>query len=206
MKKTILVIILVAVMLLAAVSTVNAASVTQSTTQVKEGETVTITVKPTKANNSIQFDIKFDNDKFEYIQAQAGSLTIGEDKAGANQNGTATVMAYGASDKSAEGITVTFKAKKAADASSIVITNFISGSERVENVGTVNFEIRADQEPEQPGNTEKPEDTQKPEETEKPTQTQKPSKLPQTGTPTYIVAVAVIVIAAGVIFAIRKNK
>lgn len=216
MKKTILVTILVAVMLLAAISSVYAAEVKVSDTTVKKGEEVTVTVKANEARTGIQFTVSYDKSEFEYVDgsASAGSLNIEEDV-----EGTGVVMAYSMGSATTDTVTLKFKALKDVDAAKISVSNFVSGDEQVANVGTVTVKVETpaeepgDNNTEEPGdnNTEEPGDnnTEKPgNNNNNPTDINgKPiNKHPQTGTPLYIGAIAVIVMALGTMFVVKKSK
>ena len=205
MKKTILVTILVAVMLLAAIGSVNAASVTANKTTIKAGETVQITVKPSEARDGVQFDVSYNADELQYVGTEkpAGMEVMDE-----VANGTGRVMVYSMNGTTTEAVVMTFKALKDVESTEVKVTGFVSGAEVVEEAGKVTLKVEKvedQKDPEDPTNPEKPGNTEKP---SKPTDINgKPiTEHPQTGTPIYVVAVVTIIIAAGAILAVRKNK
>ena len=202
MKKTILVTILVAVMLLAAIGSVNAASVTANKTTIKAGETVQITVKPSEARDGVQFDVSYNADELQYVGTEkpAGMEVMDE-----VANGTGRVMVYSMNGTTTEAVVMTFKALKDVESTEVKVTGFVSGAEEVEEAGKVTLKVEKVEDQKDPTNPEKPGNTEKP---SKPTDINgKPiTEHPQTGTPIYVVAVVTIIIAAGAILAVRKNK
>lgn len=205
MKKTILVTILVAVMLLAAIGSVNAASVTANKTTIKAGETVQITVKPSEARDGVQFDVSYNADELQYVGTEKPTGMEVMDEV---SNGTGRVMVYSMNGTTTEAVVMTFKALKDVESTEVKVTGFVSGAEEVEEAGKVTLKVEKvedQKDPEDPTNPEKPGNTEKP---SKPTDINgKPiTEHPQTGTPIYVVAIATIIIAAGAILAVRKNK
>ena len=204
MKKSILVAILVAVMLLAAVGSVNAATVTANKTTIKAGEQVKITVAPSEARDGVQFDVEYKADELKYIGTDKPTgMEVMDEVTG----GTGRVMVYSMNGTTTNAVVMTFEALKDVEATDVKVTGFVSGAEEVAEVGkvTLTVEKKAD-------DTKDP--VQKPDDTKKPTNPEKPTDIngkpitthPQTGTPIYIVAVAVIVIAAGAVLAMRRSK
>lgn len=205
MKKSILVAILVAVMLLVAVGSVNAATVTANKTTIKAGEEVKITVTPSEARDGVQFDIEYDATALSYEgTAKPTGMEVMDQVTG----GTGRVMVYSMDGKTTNAVVMTFKALKDVEATEVKVTGFVSGAEEVAEAGKVTLKVEKvedQKDPENPTNPDKPTNPEKP---SKPTDINgKPIvEHPQTGAPIYAVAVAVIVIAAGAVLAIRRNK
>ena len=128
MKKTILVTILVAVMLLAAIGSVNAASVTADKTTIKAGETVKIAVKPSEARDGVQFDVSYNADELQYVGTEkpAGMEVMDE-----VANGTGRVMVYSMNGTTTDTVVMTFKALKDVETTEFKVTGFVSGTEEV---------------------------------------------------------------------------
>lgn len=221
MKKSILVAILVAIMLIATVGSVNAASVEPSKDTIKAGETVKVTVKAEKAGVNLQFDVEFDATelKFTGVTSATGMTAI---PASGVKDGNGTIMVYDADPSTKETTdyaTLTFEALKDVEAAEVKVTNFVSedaegNAEEVATVGTATIKVEKVEgskdpvkDPEKDPSGSKDPD-KKPDDTKNPTDINgKPIKVqPQMGTPIYMVAIAVIVIAAGAVLAIRKNK
>ncbi len=105
MKKTIVVVAILAMVLITMMGSVNAASVTANK-EVEKGKTVTVTVNM-EATSAVQFDMSYDNTKFEFVGASAGAL--GSDVGVAN-GGVVKVAAFALDGKSTtKSVTVTFK-------------------------------------------------------------------------------------------------
>lgn len=201
MKKTILVTILVAVMLLAAIGSVNAASVTANKTTIKAGETVQITVKPSEARDGVQFDVSYNAEELQYVGTEKPTgMEVMDEVA----NGTGRVMVYSMNGTTTEAVMMTFKALKDVESTEVKVTGFVSGAEEVEEAGKVTLKVEKVEDQKDP--VKDPDDTKDP--VKKPTDINgKPiTQHPQTGAPIYIVAIATIIIAAGAVLAVRKNK
>lgn len=207
MKKTILVTILVVAMLLATIGSVNAASVTPENVTVKTGETVTVTVKPEKTGEGIQFNVEFDATalKFEGATSSKG-VTVKPGNGVANGNGVILAADLAGEGNVPESVVMTFTALKDIEATEVKVTDFVSGDEEVAEAGKVTVKVEKVDDTKDPD--KKPDDTKKPDNTTKPTDINgKPiEEQPQMGAPIYMVAIAVIVIAAGAVLAVRKNK
>lgn len=220
MKKTLLVTILVAVMLLAAIGSVNAVSVTPENKTVKAGETLTVVVDAEKLAEGISFDVDFNTEylRLEGATAEGMSVIVADSVA---TTGKGTIAVFDAAGKAkAEEVTLTFTAlKDTTEASAITITNMDVDGEVTAAVGSTEVTVNKveEQDPNEgkdPVDPEKPDEGKDPVNPEKPNNGNKPTDVhgneitqsPQMGTPLYIVAIAVIVIAAGAIFVVRKNK
>ena len=233
MKKTILGVAILAMVLIVMIGSVNAASVTANNKEVKKGEMVTVSVNTGKPVMAIEFELKYDAEKFEYVGASAGSL--GTPSVTVN-NGVATVAIAASDGKSTtSSVTLNFKAKETTEGKSFTVSNLITDvtSETITNATTtVKIVEDTTEKPEEPTTPSNPDTTEKPEEPTTPSNPDTPSteekqetttinsqkanekvgtngevikKLPQTGTPVFIGAVALIAIA-GVVLVVRKTK
>lgn len=205
MKKTILVAILVAVMLIATIGSVNAANVTADKTTVKAGETVKVTVKPSAARDGVQFDVTYNATELQYVKTNTpAGMNLMDEVSG----GTGTVMVYSMDGTTTDSVVMEFKALKDVEATEIKVTGFVSGEENVAEAGKVTLKVEKVDDPTDPTNPDKPTDPTKPTNPDKPTDINgKPiTEHPQTGAPVYVAVVAVMVIAAGAVLAVRKNK
>lgn len=226
MKKTILGVAILALVLIMMIGSVNAASIAPNNTEIKKGETVkvTVTVDPTSA---VQFDLKYDNTKFEYLGASAGSLG---DNAGAENAGVVSVAAFALDGTTKTEIaTVDFKALETVEKAKFTIEGLVT--ESMETVAEPTIEVTVVEpttenpdtpvtpdrpaNPEQPGNTEVPgtnvDQEGKPAENN-PTNSgiigtngKVINKLPQTGTPIFVGAVAIIVVASAILALVIKK-
>ena len=221
MKKTLTILAIVVVALVAMMSSVNAASVNVQPTNVqivKAGEEVTVTVG-FAACKGITFDLTYDSDNFEYKSSNArvnaetaGKLTAGNIDAGGNLTSvtfkfkalkdiTATPKAFSATNMKLSGGTDDSTA-----AGSLVITP-----------ATTEPTTEPTDKPTTGGETTKPGDTTgKPaastespatseEETVVGTNGKAITKLPQTGAPVFIGVIALVAVV-GAVFAIRKIR
>ena len=163
MKKTIIgivTIVTVLCMMLLATS-VNAASISADNAKVSKGDIVTLTVKTDSQVESMQFNIKYDSSKFEYVANSAASdLGIVDSNA---EGGVLIVSAFDTS-KTSDYTTVQFKALENGDNLEFTIsdTEFSKGgevlSETVANP-TLKVTVADQEEPSNPGddtNTEEP--------------------------------------------------
>lgn len=233
MKKTVLGIITVVMLLVVMVSTsVNAASLSTNKVEMEKGEIVTVTVKTSEAVESMQFDLKFDTAKYEFVE---GSITTDLKTVDYNiKEGILTVSAFDTS-VTTDTLTLQFKALENGEKIPFEISNTeFSNDEAMANT-TVEVTIAektepvtpVDPEPEKPGtDDEKPSvDEQKPEDNTKPsTDDKKPAesdgekyvdedgkeitKLPQAGSlvPSIVLGVAVLGMATVVGYKTIKNK
>ena len=217
MKKTLLITILVAVMLIAAIGSVNAASVTPGKATIKAGDTVTVTVKGDKATTGMQFDIDFPTDKFEFVSAKAEGMGEPTVANSVKETGKGMIMVYDAKNTT-DTVVVTLKALKDLDNTEATVSasNMVYADDSTtETVGSTTIKIEKVEESKDPVEPTEPTD---PEEPSNPSNPEKPSKdpvdvngkpitkNPPTGTPLYIGAIAVIVVAAGAIFAVKRSK
>lgn len=234
MKKTIVVVAILAMVLITMMGSVNAASVTANK-EVEKGKTVTVTLsmKPTA---SVGFELSYDKANFEFLGGSAGALgTI--DTAG-NTNGVVNVQLFATNGTSTtESVTLNFKAKETTtDAKAFTVSDFVTEDYEDMANPTVTVKVTApidvkpgvDDEQQNPTTPTTPStgDNQQGTPTtpsagdnqQGTTTTNSQSangkvgtngkiitKLPQTGTPVYI-AVAVIIALAGVALVARKEK
>lgn len=129
MKKTILKIVTIAILvaMMFIGTSVNAASLTADKTEMKKGDIVTVTVKTKEPVASMQFDLKFDTNKYEYVE---NSVKTKLSVPGASVNGNIlTVSAFDLADNTTDTLTVQFRAKE--NGASIPFT--ISGTEFIKS-------------------------------------------------------------------------
>jgi len=220
MKKTIFTITLIAIFfIIAMVGTVNAASVTASETEVNKGETVTVTIKTDAKIKSSDFGLKYDPAKFEYVSISttlAGPL--------ANNMAAEGVVYVAVSDPLEENatdtISLTFRAIADVSADEEVTFSVVeytnnegetltSDSAKVTILKPVEeppVDDPVDSDPTVDPDKDTTPDADKDEKDELIGTDGKPiTKLPQTGTPVYMVAIALVVVA-GAILLIRRVK
>lgn len=209
MKKTIVGIMTIVAMLVAILGTnVNAATVSVNATEVKEGETVTVTVTTNNPMKAVQYDIAYNP---EYLELVSGATKVGD---------VAKVSEFvKTTTDTIPSTTVTFKALKDTDATKLTISNegfsedgLNPGTETIEN--DKEYSVKIGVGTEKPDPTATPEPTAEP--TAEPTGTTAPTatpnndkiKYPQTGAPVYayVAGIALVVIVAGAVLAVRKNK
>lgn len=218
MKKTIVGVAILAIALIVMMGSVNAASVTVDKTEVKKGDIVTISINIDKQVNGIQFNVSYNPNNFEYIGTDTGALAPEENAS----NGLVKVVASSGS-KTANKATLTFKALADTQGEDFVVSNFKAEGEALNN-NSVKVKVSTTpvvEEPTTPDNegnkpvegTTTPVTDKKPQTVET---TQKAgekvgtngkviTKLPQTGTPVFIGAIALIVVA-GVVLVVKKAK
>lgn len=214
MKKTIVGIMTIVAMLVAILGTnVNAATEMSAASTVKAGENVTVTLTVPTETQRYNLRLSYNQDALEYVSTDSGNLVpeVG------NRNGVVSLAAASTSQTVNTGkIVITFKAK--ADITENKEVEFsvsdlkVNGTE--ETAASVKTTIEAKEEP-APTGTETPNptgtETPAPTGTEAPKATEKPSdkvKFPQTGAPVYayVAGIALVVIVAGAVVAVRKNK
>lgn len=189
MKKTIIgivTIVTVLCMMLLATS-VNAASISADKAKVSKGDIVTVTVKTDSQVESMQFNIKYDSSKFEYVAESAASdLGMVESNA---ENGVLIVSALDTS-KTTDYTTVQFKALENGENVEFTIsdTEFSKDGEALsETVAnpTINVTIADQEETTNPGDETTTEEPTKPGDettTEEPSNTDNDKKEPTTTT------------------------
>lgn len=161
MKRTIIgivTIVTVLCMMLLATS-VNAASMSADNAKVSKGDIVTLTVKTDSKVESMQFNIKYDPSKFEYI---ADSATTDLGIVDSNAEGGVLIVSAFDTNKTADYTTVQFKALENGDDLEFTIsdTEFSKGGEVLpETVANPTLKVTvADKEeptdPEEPTNPE----------------------------------------------------
>ena len=224
MKKTIVVVAILAMVLITMMGSVNAASVTANK-EVEKGKTVTVTVNM-EATSAVQFDMSYDNTKFEFVGASAGAL--GSDVGVAN-GGVVKVAAFALDGKSTtKSVTVTFKTLATTEGEKFTVDGLVTeNGEAIANPAvTVKVTAPVEVKPgtddnkkpatddKQQGTTATPVTDDKKQETTTKSQNADQkigtngkviTKLPQTGTPVFI-GVATIIAIAGVALVVRKAK
>lgn len=138
MKKFLLKTIIITIVLLTFLLgvNVNAATVTADKQEVKAGETITLTVTPSEARDGVQFNLDYDKTVFEISGVTAENNLSTE-----YSNETGKVMAYSSGEQTTSKVTVTLKALKDANSSTITVKDFVSGTEEVTTVGSVNVKV-----------------------------------------------------------------
>ncbi len=122
MKKTIVVVAILAMVLITMMGSVNAASVTANK-EVEKGKTVTVTLSM-KPTSSVGFELSYNKANFEFLGGSAGALgTI--DTAG-NTDGVVNVQLFATNGTSkTESVTLNFKAKETTtDAKAFTVSDF----------------------------------------------------------------------------------
>ena len=216
MKKTILGIAILAIVLIMMMGSVNAASLTASSEKVSKGEMVTVTVnmEPSRAT---EVNLKYDANVFEYVSSSAAMVT--------DENGS-LIATYLTADgvSTISQMSFTFKAKENSEGANFAVTGFTTDvtGDTVGNDVTV---VVADAEqpveptnPQQPVNPEQPSNGSNNEENGNGTTTTTEenaivgtdgkviTKLPQTGTPVFVGAIALIVVAGAALVVRKINK
>ncbi|MCI8654840.1 MAG: hypothetical protein HFJ48_03070 [Clostridia bacterium] len=109
MKKLFLGIVAMILMLAIMIPTVNAATISPDKTEMKVGEIVTITLRTDDDVEYIQFDLKFDNTKFEYMNDSAKS-TLNSTGSNLTSKDVVTVSAFDLNGATTKEISLQFKA------------------------------------------------------------------------------------------------
>ncbi len=217
MKKSLTILTIAILAIVAFASCVNAASVQASTTNVNVGDTVTVTVKTDKQFEGTSFTLTFDASKFEYqsascVDANGATLNF-ENNTSKAAEGEVFIQAYSGSLTS-DTVVVTFKALAATEGASFDVKNLIlSGTDAEELTNNpVTIAVATDNGGQQGGNTEG--QGNQGEGTGTSTQGSEtpvdkngnPIKgLPNAGTPIFVGAIALIVVA-GAVLVIRNRK
>lgn len=204
MKKSILVAILVAVMLIATIGSVNAGTVTAPKTA-KAGDTVTVSLNVDTAMTNGDITMTYDATKLAYKSTVAGTNMMAQtnsDVAGE------LIISVAGGDNTTKKIDVVFTAKedlKSGDANVTVTAFDVNTKETLKNTSVTVAMTAKEQKPDDSNNGNNGNNGNKP---NKPVDVNGNviEEHPKTGTPVYIAVVAVIVIAAGAVLAIRKNK
>ncbi len=211
MKRTILGVAILAIVLIMMMGSVNAASLSASSEKISKGETVTVTVnmEPSKAT---EINLTYDADVFEYVSSSS-SIMVTDEKG-------SLIATYLTSDGEAtiSQMSFTFKAKENSEGANFAVTGFttdVTGDTVGNNVTVV---VKDEEKPVEPVNPEQPTNPEQPangNDTTTKTETNGSAivgtdgkvikKLPQTGTPVFVGAIALIVVAGAVLVA-RKAK
>lgn len=129
MKKTFLGIVAITMLLVTILATsVNAASLTVDKGTMKKGEIVTVTITTNEEVESMQFDLKFDPEKYEFVE---GSINTNLSVKDSNMIGKGVLMvsAYG---NTASTLTLQFKAIENGEAIPFTISNTEFSKDNVE--------------------------------------------------------------------------
>lgn len=214
MKKTLTILTILVVALIAMMGSVNAAA----TLGVKqEGNIVTVTLSLAEASNKVQFNLTYKNALLTYDSIKVGDLGMVE--VNTDEAGLLKIAALGSGNQKANSVTITFKVNEGAEGkeADFAISNFKGTTETLVNTATSLTIEKTSTTPTTPTTPEQQTPTTTPTTPTQSTQSTNNNsakvgtngktltKLPQTGTPLYAVAVAVIV--AGVIaLAVRKIR
>ena len=226
MKKTIIgVAILAIALILMMTGSVNAASLTANNAEVKKGETVTVTINTEEEAQAVEFVLKYDATKFEYIVGSA-TTTLGEPTINAKEKGIIRFVATNPT-KTTNKVDLQFKALETTEEAVFTASNFLTDVE-TEELQNTTVAVKVVEEtpvtpegPQEPTDPETPgEDVKDPTDTEKDDQTTNTTqdnadekvgtdgkvieKLPQTGTSIFTVVGAILAVA-GIVFVVRKN-
>ncbi len=109
MKKLFLGIVTIMLVLAIMVPTVNAAKLSQDKTEMKVGEIVTVTLTTDDEVEYLQFDLKFDNTKFEYMKDSAKS-TLSATGSNLTSDNVVTVSAFDLKEGTTKELSLQFKA------------------------------------------------------------------------------------------------
>ena len=204
MKKTLFKTTILAIILVAAIlgTTVNAGSVTAPET-VKAGEEVTVNINVDTAIENADITMEYDASKLAYKGTNAGAnmlVQVNADEAGK------LIIAVAGGDNTTKTISVTFTSNKdfTGDAG-VKVTSFEANTN--ETLANTEVIVKAE-EIKTPDEDKKPEDDKKPTKPTTPTGTDgKPiTKLPQTGTPVFAGAIALVVVTLGAIVLVKRAR
>lgn len=223
MKKTIIgVAILAIALILMMTGSVNAASLTANNAEVKKGETVTVTINTEEEAQAVEFVLKYDATKFEYIDGSA-TTTLGTPTINATEKGVIRFVATNPTETTNK-VDLQFKALETTEEAVFTASNFLTDVE-TEELQNTTVAVKVVEEtpvtPQEPTDPETPgEDVKDPTDTEKDDQTTNTTqdnadekvgtdgkvieKLPQTGTSIFTVVGAILAVA-GIVFVVRKN-
>lgn len=209
MKKSLLKTTILAIILVAAIlgTTVNAGSVTAPET-VKAGEEVTVNINVETAIENADVTMEYDASKLTYKGTSAGAnmlVQVNADEAGK------LIIAVAGGDNTTKTVSVTFTANKdfTGDAG-VKVTSFEANTN--ETLANTSVTVKAAEETKDPSkdpNKDPVKDPdKKPEKPTNPTGTDgKPiTKLPQTGAPVFVGAIALVVATLGAIVLVKRVK
>lgn len=109
MKKLFLGIVTIVLALAIMLPTVNAATLSPDRTEMKVGDIVTVTLTTNNEVEYLQFDLKFDNTKFEYMKDTAKS-TLSATGSNLTSSDVVTVSAFDLNGGTTKEISLQFKA------------------------------------------------------------------------------------------------
>lgn len=213
MKKTVFKTTILAIILVAAIlgTTVNAGNVTAPET-VKAGEEVTVSINVNTAIENADITMEYDASKLTYKGTNAGAnmlVQVNADEAGK------LIIAVAGGDNTTKTISVTFTSNRdfTGDAG-VKVTSFEANTN--ETLANTQVTIKAEEikipdDDKKPGEDEKDpskDPDKKPTKPTTPTGTDgKPiTKLPQTGTPVFIGAIALVVATLGAIVLVKRAR
>ena len=207
MKKTLTILTIAILAILAFTSCVNAASVTASATEAKQGDTVTVSVKTDASLMGVQYDLKYDTTRFKF---EADKLPAGVQANDAN--GVITYSYVGAVTTTSPALTFTvlkeapvgngdfsISSTEFTDANGELVKEDVTAPSTV--VKIVESTSLEPTKPEDQSTTETPE---KKDNGIVGTNGKTIKELPKTGTPIFVGAIVLIVIAGAVL--VVKNR
>ena len=174
MKKTIIgVAILAIALILMMTGSVNAASLTANNAEVKKGETVTVTINTEEEAQAVEFVLKYDATKFEYIDGSA-TTTLGAPTINATEKGIIRFVATNPTETTNK-VDLQFKALETTEEAVFTASNFLTDVE-TEELQNTTVAVKVVEEtpvtPQEPTDPETPgEDVKDPTDTEKDDQT-----------------------------------
>lgn len=201
MKKRILGIMVVAILVaMAFTSVVSAAGVAATPATVKEGDNVAVKVTTSQKVYGMEFTLTYDADKFEYVSTDNAAAIVN-----ANTAGTLKISLAQASEL--DSMTLNFKAKAEGTAnfevaSSASFFDKEGATMADEKLTTATASVTVEK-----TTTEEPKDDEKDNNTTTPsTDDEKPTSIPQAGTNTVVYVVAGIAIIAVAAMVVSRKK
>ena len=204
MKKSLTILTIAILAIVAFASCVNAASVSATPAQAKQGDTVSVSVKTEATLMGVQYDLKYDTTRFKF---ESDKLPAGVQAF--DNGGTITYSYVGAETTTSPALTFTVLTNAPVGNGDFVVSspeftdkNGELVKEDVTTPSTVVEIVEAKtEEPTNPGNT-----TPEPgDENVLGTDGKPVTELPKTGTPIFVGAIALIVVA-GAVLVIRNRK
>lgn len=207
MKKTLTILTVLAVMLVAMMGSVSAASMSASNTKVNAGDTVTVTVTFDKAIRALEMDLTYDTSLFKYESASLGDLG-GTPK---DNGGTIHIAKFGQDGASTQTVTYTFKALTTAGTGSFavnadtLVTDTNDTAPAATSVEVVVSTPDPEPDPEPEPEPDPDPDSEPGDKNIVGTDGKTVTELPKTGAPIFVGAIALIVVA-GAVLVIRNRK
>ena len=207
MKKTLTILTIAILAILAFTSCVNAASVTASATEAKQGDTVTVSVKTDASLMGVQYDLKYDTTRFKFEADKIPGTVKAHDN-----GGTITYSYVGETTTTSPALTFTVLADAPVGNGDFQIsgTEFsdVNGELVKEDVTAPSTVVKIVEstslEPTKPEDQSTTETPEKKDNGIVGTNGKTIKELPKTGTPIFVGAIVLIVIAGAVL--VVKNR